>query len=390
MNNMDWTKKDKAYIAGTYNRYDLLITKGKGSRCTGEDGREYIDFTSGIGVNSLGFCEDDWVGAITDQAKKLQHTSNLFYTQPQILLAEELVLRSGIMKKAFFCNSGAEANEAAIKVARKYGNSGSGNEKNRIITLYRSFHGRTMATITATGQDNYHSDFFPFVEGFDHCHGGDLETLAELADDKVCAVMIELIQGEGGVIPLDKEYVEGVVKLCRERDILLIVDEVQTGGGRTGSFFAYQQYGVEADLVTFAKGIGGGLPIGGVLFNKKTADVLTFGDHGTTYGGNPIACAGALAVLKKVTPQLLDSVREKGEYMRGKLRTMEKVEDVVGMGLMIGVKLKEMAPGKVVDQCREKGLLVLTAGDKVRLLPPLNISSHDISRGLEIMEEVLG
>ena len=386
---MDWTKKDKAYIVGTYNRNDLLITEGKGSRCAGEDGREYIDFTSGIGVNSLGFCEDTWVEAVTDQAKKLQHTSNLFYTQPQILLAEELVFRSEIMKKAFFCNSGAEANETAIKVARKYGNAGSGNKKNRIITLYRSFHGRTMAAITATGQDNYHRGFFPFLEGFDHCHGGDLETLAELADHKVCAVMIELIQGEGGVIPLDKEYVEGIAKLCRERDVLLIIDEVQTGGGRTGSFFAYQQYGVEPDLVTFAKGIGGGLPIGGVLFNEKTADILSFGDHGTTYGGNPIVCAGALAVLKKVTPQLLDSVREKGEYMREKLRTMEKVEDVVGMGLMIGVKLKEIAPGEVVDQCREKGLLVLTAGDKVRLLPPLNISSHDIRRGLEIVEEVL-
>ena len=249
---------------------------------------------------------------------------------------------------------------------------------------------REKIAITATGQDNYHRDFFPFLEGFDHCHGGDLETLAELADHKVCAVMIELIQGEGGVIPLDKEYVEGIAKLCRERDVLLIIDEVQTGGGRTGSFFAYQQYGVEPDLVTFAKGIGGGLPIGGVLFNEKTADVLSFGDHGTTYGGNPIACAGALAVLKKVTPQLLDSVREKGEYMREKLRTMEKVEDVVGMGLMIGVKLKEIAPGEVVDQCREKGLLVLTAGDKVRLLPPLNISSHDIRWGLEIVEEVLG
>lgn len=388
MNNIDLKKIDKEYIAGTYKRNDLVITKGKGSRCMGDDGREYIDFTSGIGVNSLGFCDDSWVEAITMQAKTLQHTSNLFYTQPQIFLGEQLVIRSG-MKKVFFCNSGAEANESAMKTARKYGNSISDNKRNKIITLYRSFHGRTMAAITATGQDNYHTSFFPFMEGFDYCHAGDLESLSKLADESVCAVMIELIQGEGGVIPLEQGYVDGVAKLCKERDILLIVDEVQTGIGRTGTLFASEQYGLKPDLLTFAKGIGGGLPIGGVIFGEKTADVLAPGDHGTTYGGNPIACAGALAVLKKITPHFLNSVKEKGEYMRGRLSGMSQVESVVGMGLMIGLKLKEMTPGEAVDRCRKRGLLVLTAGEKVRLLPPLNISSHDINEGLHIMENVL-
>lgn len=389
MSDLDLKRKDKEYIAGTYGRYDLVIVEGKGSRCIGENGREYIDFTSGIGVNSLGFCEDSWVDAIIRQAKTFQHTSNLFYTEPQILLAEQLVRRSG-MKKVFFCNSGAEANETAMKTARKYGNASSENKRNRIITLHHSFHGRTMAAITATGQEHYHKNFFPFVEGFDYCHAGDMEELSRLADDRVCAVMIELIQGEGGVIPLDREYVAEVAKLCKERNILLVVDEIQTGGGRTGTFFACEQYGVVPDLLTFAKGIGGGLPIGGVLFHEKCADVLAPGDHGTTYGGNPIACAGALAVLEKLTPSLLKSVQEKGEHIKAKLRELKRVEEVVGMGLMIGIKLKDMSPAEVVKQCLERGLLVLTAGEKVRLLPPLNISMEDIDEGLNIMGEVLG
>ena len=294
---------DKKKIVSTYSRYDMAADRGKGACCYDTDGKKYIDFTAGIGVNSLGFCDDSWIGAVTAQLKKLQHASNLFYTEPQLKVAEMLTERTG-MSKVFFGNSGAEANEAAIKTARKYGTTRKGNNVNKIITLENSFHGRTMATITATGQDHYHKYFTPFVDGFRYCRANDAEQLKDLVDDETCAVMMEMIQGEGGVLNLDAEFVRAAADICAQRDILFISDEVQTGIGRTGKLFAYEHFGVKPDIVTFAKGIGGGLPIGGTLMGEKCCDVLQPGDHGTTYGGNPVACAGACEVLSRIDDAL--------------------------------------------------------------------------------------
>jgi len=384
----DYMEKDKKCIAATYGRYARVIDHGSGALCVDTEGRELIDFTAGIGVNSLGFCDHDWVSAVSSQAAKLQHASNLYYTEPQIQLAEMLIARTD-MSKAFFGNSGAEANECAIKAARKYGNSSSGNTRNKIITLSDSFHGRTMATITATAQEEFHRDFFPFVDGFEYCPAGDVGALAKMADARTCAVMAELIQGEGGVIVQDKDYIRAVAKLCQERDILLIIDEVQTGAGRTGTLFAYEQYGIEPDMVTFAKGIGGGLPIGGVLFNEKTANVLKPGDHGTTFGGNPVVCAGAVAVLNKISAGFLTEVSKKGGYIMDRLSRMEGIENVDGMGLMIGFRVHGMEPGQVVTACLEQGLMLLTAHGKVRMLPPLIIDRKSIDRGLDILEKII-
>jgi acetylornithine/N-succinyldiaminopimelate aminotransferase len=379
---------DKKNIAGTYARYERVIDHGSGPVCVDTEGRELIDFTAGIGVNSLGFCDPDWVSAVSGQTAKLQHVSNLYYSRPQIELAAMLTARTA-MSRVFFGNSGAEANECAIKTARKYGNSRSGNTRNKIITISDSFHGRTMATITATAQEEFHQDFFPFVDGFAYCPAGDIVALEKLADDKTCAVMVELIQGEGGVIVQDIDYIKALAELCRERDILLIVDEVQTGVGRTGTLFAYEQYGIEPDLVTFAKGMGGGLPIGGVLFNKKTAAVLKPGDHGTTFGGNPVVCAGAIAVLNRLTPDFLAAVAAKGRYIMERLTEMDGIENVDGRGLMIGFQVKGREPGQVVSDCLEQGLMLLTAHAKVRMLPPLIIDQKNIDRGLEILEKTV-
>ena len=387
MNSNEIKILDKEKIVGTYGRYDMAADHGHGARCVSADGAGYIDFTSGIGVNSLGFCDEKWVAAVTDQLGKLQHVSNLFYTEPQVKVADILTSRTGL-KKVFFGNSGAEANEAAIKTARKYGNTVKGEGVNQIITLNNSFHGRTMATITATGQEHYHHFFDPFVGGFKYCDANDIAGLEKLADDSVCAIMMEMIQGEGGVVPLDREFVKAAEKICREKDILLIIDEVQTGIGRTGKLFAYEYFDVKPDIVTFAKGIGGGLPIGGTLFGEKCCDVLQPGDHGTTYGGNPVACAGALAVLERIDDDFLKEVEKKGAYMKEKILGFPGVKGVTGMGLMMGISIEGDA-AETVKKALKNGLMSLTAKDKIRLLPPLTIEYGDIDKGLAILEDAL-
>ena len=387
MNSNEIKKLDKEKIVGTYGRYDMAADHGHGARCISADGTGYIDFTSGIGVNSLGFCDEKWVAAVTEQLGKLQHVSNLFYTEPQVKVADILTSRTGL-KKVFFGNSGAEANEAAIKTARKYGNTVKGEGANQIITLNNSFHGRTMATITATGQEHYHHFFDPFVGGFKYCNANDIAGLEKLADDSVCAIMMEMIQGEGGVVPLDREFVKAAEKICREKDILFIVDEVQTGIGRTGKLFAYEHFDVKPDIVTFAKGIGGGLPIGGTLFSEKCCDILQPGDHGTTYGGNPVACAGALAVLERIDDDFLKEVEEKGAYMKEKILGFSGVKGVTGMGLMMGISIEGDA-AETVKKALKNGLMSLTAKDKIRLLPPLTIEYGDIDKGLAILEDAL-
>jgi len=379
---------DSENIANTYARADELLVSGKGVLCIDSNGRELIDFSSGIGVNSLGFCDDEWVKAVAGQAAALQHVSNLFYSEPQIKLAKALTDRTG-MSKVFFANSGAEANECAIKTARKYGNAGSDGKRNEIVTLKNSFHGRTVATITATGQDEFHQYFYPFAEGFRYCEAGSIDELDSVVGENTCALMLEMIQGEGGVIVMDKDYVKAAAELCCQKDVLLIVDEVQTGIGRTGTFFAYEQYDIEPDMVTFAKGIGGGLPIGGVLFNEKTMDILQPGDHGTTFGGNPVVCAGALAVMNKLTPEFLCEVAAKGEYLAARLKNIPGIIDVDGLGLMMGFRVENKTPSDVVAECLAAGLMTLTAHGKVRLLPPLVIGYDMIDKGLEIIAAVV-
>ena len=388
MNSNEIKKLDKEKIVSTYGRYDLVAESGKGACCTSADGKKYIDFTAGIGVNSLGFCDDGWVEAVTAQLKKLQHVSNLFYTEPQVKVADMLTSRTGL-KKVFFGNSGAEANEAAIKTARKYGTVNKGENVNKIITLNNSFHGRTMATITATGQEHYHKFFTPFVGGFDYCDANDSAQLEKLADENTCAIMMEMIQGEGGVLNLEEDFVKTAERICREKDILFIVDEVQTGIGRSGKLFAHEHFGVKPDIVTFAKGIGGGLPIGGAIFSEKCCDVLKPGDHGTTYGGNPVACAGAVEVLTRMDDAFLREVEAKGEYIKEKLMAMPQVNGVSGMGLMLGVAVEGKEASKVVSDALEAGLMILTAKDKVRLLPPLTITYEEIDAGLAILEKAL-
>ena len=379
---------DKKKIVSTYSRYDMAADRGKGACCYDTDGKKYIDFTAGIGVNSLGFCDDSWLGAVTAQLKKLQHASNLFYTEPQLKVAEMLTERTG-MSKVFFGNSGAEANEAAIKTARKYGTTRKGNNVNKIITLENSFHGRTMATITATGQDHYHKYFTPFVDGFRYCRANDAEQLKDLVDDETCAVMMEMIQGEGGVLNLDAEFVRAAVDICAQRDILFIADEVQTGIGRTGKLFAYEHFGVKPDIVTFAKGIGGGLPIGGTLMGEKCCDVLQPGDHGTTYGGNPVACAGACEVLSRIDDAFLKDVENKGRYLKSELMKIPQVKSVSGMGLMLGVEIEGKEAAEAVKEALESGLMILTAKNKVRMLPPLTITYDELDEGIEIFKKVL-
>lgn len=379
---------DKERIASTYARHDMAAASGKGAYCYDVDGKKYVDFTAGIGVNCLGFCDDGWIKAVTEQLNRLQHSSNLYYTEPQVKVAEMLTGRTG-MKKVYFGNSGAEANETAIKTARKYGTTRKGSNVNQIITLKNSFHGRTMAAITATGQDDYHRFFTPFLDGFKYCEANNIGQLAELIDENTCAVMMEMIQGEGGVRLLDGRFVEAAAELCREKDVLFIIDEVQTGIGRTGRLFAYEHFGIKPDVVTFAKGIGGGLPIGGVLFGDKTADVLEPGNHGTTYGGNPVACAGAVEVLTRIDEKFLESVRERSAYFKAKLLEIPEVTDVSGMGFMLGVSIDGKSAADVVKDALKGGLMTLTAKEKVRLLPPLNISYETMNEGLEIFRKAV-
>lgn len=379
---------DKQYIAGTYARFPVEIVKGKGSLVYDDTGKEYIDMGSGIGVTSFGIADDKWVEAVTAQLGLVQHMSNLYYTSPCAKLAELLCTKTG-MSKVFFSNSGAEANECAIKVARKYAAEKKGTDCFTIVTLNNSFHGRTLTTLAATGQEHYHELFQPLTPGFCHIDAADdiaeLESLSK--EIKIAAVMIECIQGEGGVIPLEKEFAKKIDKFCKDNDIILIVDEVQTGNGRCGNMYAYMNYGIEPDIVTTAKGIGGGLPLGAVLMNKKTESVLGFGDHGSTYGGNPIACAGGISVVERIDDALLDEVNLKSKYIFDSFKDCIGVEEVSGMGLMIGIKTKRSA-GDIVKKCIDKGVLCLTAKDKVRLLPALNIPMDVLKKAVDIIKSV--
>lgn len=378
---------DDEYIIHSYGRFPVLLTKGKGATVQDDTGKTYIDFTSGIGVNALGFCDDNWVQAVSTQLQSLQHTSNLYYTEPCIQAAKLLCEKSG-MKKVFFGNSGAEANEGVIKAARKYSFLKYGASRNKIIALQNSFHGRTMAALSATGQDAYHNFFFPFVDGFVFAKANDFADILSKMTDDVCAVMLETVQGEGGVVPLDKEYVQVVAKACKEKDILLIVDEVQTGMGRTGSLFSYQQFGIQPDLVSCAKGLGGGLPIGAVLFGEKTETVFVPGDHGSTFGGNPVVCAGAVHILNTMDEAFLQDVQKKGAYLKEKIEKMPHVENVAGLGMMLGIQL-DVEAKPVINALLEAGLLVLSAKTKIRLLPPLTITQEELDKGLTILEQTL-
>ena len=384
---MDYKQLDKEYIASTYKRADVLFVKGKGATLFDDNGKSYIDFGSGIAVNGLGFKHKKWTKAVTKQIKNLQHTSNLYYTMPQTILAERLCKRTGL-KKVFFSNSGAEANEGAIKCARKYSFDKYGKERNEIITLKNSFHGRTMATVSATGQDVFHDFFFPFLDGFKYVEANNFEELSKAVDYKTCAIMLELIQGESGVMPLDIKFVQSIKKLCDSKDILLIIDEVQTGNGRTGSLYAFQEYGVMPDIMTTAKGLGNGLPLGAVLFGEKTKDVLVAGTHGSTFGGNPVACAGAVVVLDEMDDEFLKGVKVKSERLISALNSFSKVKAVTGKGFMLGVGCDDAL--KVREECLKRGLVVLTAKTKLRLLPPLNISDKELEKGIEILREILG
>lgn len=384
----DWMNLDQEYIVGCYGRFPAVLVKGQGAKVWDENGKEYLDLGSGIGVNSLGYCDPEWVKAISDQAAALQHTSNLYYTTPDIALAQKLCGETGY-QKAFFCNSGAEANEALLKIARKYSFDKYGKGRHTIITLVNSFHGRTMNTLTATGQEVFHNFFFPFAEGFKYAQPT-WEGVQEQLDDSVCGVLIEPIQGEGGVCPLDKEFVQKLAKLCKEKDILLLCDEVQTGIGRTGKLLAAEWFDVKPDVVSLAKGLGGGLPIGAVLCNEKTQNVLGPSHHGTTFGGNPVVCAGALVCLNRIADSaFLQQVQEKGELIRSTLSRSPEVEDIAGLGMMLGIRLKTKTAKEVANAALEAGVLVLTAKEKVRLLPPLTITKEELTQALEKLLGVL-
>lgn len=380
---------DNTYVAHTYGRFPVAIKQGSGAVCTDSSGKQYLDFTAGIGVNSLGFCSPQWVEAVSKQAATLNHTSNLYYTEPGIVLAQKLCEKSG-MKRVFFSNSGAEANEGAIKAARKYSFDAYGEGRYEIISLHNSFHGRTITTLAATGQAVFHTKFNPFTEGFVFADANNIESVKALVSEKTGAVMLECIQGEGGVVPLEKEFVQAVAALCQEKDLLLIIDEVQTGLGRTGSFFSYQQFGVQPDIVSAAKGLGGGLPIGAVLFGEKTMDTMDAGTHGSTFGANPIVCAGANVVVDSLDDDFLSGVKEKSAFIFEKVAKFPHVQSVTGLGLMIGVSFDDGITGKqVVDKCLENGVLFLTAKTKLRMLPPLTITKDEIEQGLSVLETVL-
>lgn len=383
-------KQHDKYVMQTYGRNEIVLAKGRGATAWDDERNEYIDFTSGIGVNSLGFCDKDWARAVCKQAKALNHTSNLYYHKPAAKLAKMLCDETE-MSRVFFANSGAEANEGAIKIARKRSFENYGKQRTKIITLVNSFHGRTVTALSATGQDVFHNYFFPFTEGFDYAVAGDIKDLKNKLDDSVCAVMMELVQGEGGVINLSQEYVEEVAGLCKKRDMALIIDEVQTGVGRTGTFMAYMQYDIKPSIVTVAKGIGGGLPIAAVLADKEYGEVLKKGDHGTTYGANPIACAGAIEVVKRVaSKKFLNDVNEKSEYTRQRLAKMPHVKSVSGLGLMIGIELDCAATSaEILKLCHQNGLMILTAKAKLRMLPPLTITAQELEKGLDILENIL-
>ena len=380
---------DKQYVANTYARFDLLLTHGNGSIVYDETDKEYIDLGTGIAVNAFGVNDTAWKEAVISQLDKIQHTSNLYYSEPCALLAKALCERTG-MKKVFFSNSGAEANECAIKAARKYGEIKKGKEYNVIVTLKNSFHGRTITTLSATGQDVFHEHFTPMTAGFAYAKANDFDEMQELVKThKCCAIMIELVQGEGGVTALDKGYVKKLETLARENDLLLVVDEVQTGNGRTGSLYAYMQYDIIPDVVTTAKGLGGGLPIGATMLGERVKDLFTPGLNGSTFGGNPVCAAGALSVLERIDHKLLEEVKEKSAYIFGELSGAKGVKSVSGLGLMIGVECEKDA-GEVIASCRKRGVLVIKAKHKVRLLPALNIPFEQLKKAIKILKEECG
>ena len=378
---------DKEYVAGTYGRFPVELVSGKGSVVTDVNGKEYIDLGSGIGVTAFGFGDEAWTAAVTAQLSKLQHTSNLYYTEPCAKLAKLLCEKTGL-KKVFFSNSGAEANECAIKVARKYSAQKKGAECYTIVTLINSFHGRTLTTLAATGQDHFHKDFQPLTPGFVHVPANDAEALEQaVAENKVAGIMLECVQGEGGVNPLTTDYVKFAERIAKENDIPLIIDEVQTGNGRTGRLYAYMNFGIEPDIVSTATGLGGGLPIGATLMGEKVQYVLGPGDHGSTYGGNPVCCAGALSVIERLDEDFLNAVRRKSGYVFSTLYGAPGIESVSGLDLMVGIKTVKPAK-EVVAACMEKGVLCLTAKDKVRLLPALNIPLAQLSEAIDIIKAV--
>ena len=383
---MSVKQKDSEFIASTYARFPLVITEGKGSLLRDEEGKEYIDLGTGIAVNTFGAADDEWINAVTEQLNKIQHTSNLYFTKPDTELAEMLCNRTGL-KKVFFSNSGAEANECAIKVARKYAAEKKGAEYNTIITLKNSFHGRTITTLAATGQEVFHKDFLPLTEGFVYAEANNADDLKlKVNENKVAAIMFETVQGEGGVMPLTKEFVSAIAAIAEKEDILMIADEVQTGNGRTGMLYGYMNYGITPDIVSTAKGLGGGLPIGATLLGDKVKDVLTAGSHGSTFGGNPVCCAGALNILSRIDDALLAEVREKSEYIISELSAAKGVKSVTGMGLMLGIETEKDA-NEVIDYCREKGVLVIKAKTKVRLLPALNIPWEQLKTAVQILKK---
>ncbi len=377
---------DKAYIANTYARFDLQLERGKGSLVYDENGKEYIDLGTGIAVNAFGVADEAWVNAVTAQLGKLQHSSNLYYSEPCAKLAQTLCVRTG-MKKVFFSNSGAEANECAIKAARKYGEIKKGKDHFMIVTLKNSFHGRTITTLSATGQDVFHEHFTPMTDGFLHAAANDYEEMETLVKThKCCAVMLELVQGEGGVTALDKEYVKAVAALAKREDLLLVVDEVQTGNGRTGTLYAFEQYGITPDVVTTAKGLGGGLPIGATMLGEKAEGLFTPGLNGSTFGGNPVCAAGALSVLQRIDDTLLQEVQDKSAYIFESLKNAKGVKSVTGLGLMIGVECEKDASA-VIAGCMARGVLVIKAKNKVRLLPALNIPFELLKKAITILKE---
>ncbi len=383
---MSIKQTDERYIAHTYKRFDVTIVSGEGSYCYDDNGKRYIDMTSGIGVNAFGYADPVWAKAVADQAKLLQHTSNLYYTAPCAELAEILCTRTG-MSKVFFSNSGAEANECAIKVARKYAARAKGDEYYHIITLNKSFHGRTLTTLAATGQEIFHTQFTPLTEGFLYADANDIEGFERLVrENKVAGVLIETVQGEGGVNVLDADYIRAVERICRENDLILMIDEVQTGNGRTGKLYSYMHFGIRPDVVSTAKGLAAGLPMGATLMSEKVADVLGYGDHGSTFGGNPICAAAAISGLNRMDDAFLAQVAEKGRYVRERLEAAGFA--VSGMGLMIGVETKKPV-SEVLSSCMEKGVLCLSAKDKLRLLPPLNIPTQVLSRAVDLILEAL-
>lgn len=384
---MNTKEKDNEFVSHAYGRFDVALSSGKGSTVWDENGKEYIDFGSGIGVTAFGIADEEWKSAVEAQLDKIQHTSNLYYTKPCADLAMLLCEKTG-MKKVFFANSGAEANEGMIKFARKYSFDKYGEGRKTIITLVNSFHGRTITTLSATGQNGFHTVFGPFTPGFKYCPANDIKALNDMITNDVCAIMFECVQGEGGVLNLNEEFVHEIAKIGAEKDILVAVDEVQTGNGRTGKYFAYMNYGITPDIVSTAKGLAGGLPMGAVLFGEKLKDTVTPGSHGSTFGGNPIAAAGAISIVERIDDKFLNEVAAKGDYIRDYLGKIKGVKSISGMGLMLGIETEKPAK-EIAAECLERGLLVLTAKTKIRLLPALNISKNELDKGLNILKEVI-